>query len=395
MSACGKRLPFLPQISRFFIQTDDMPNFRRDSRFKPFDVTQIEKESKIRHIMCVFEDPPDEQMLTYILTLRVDLAFVTPPDPLASGFYSVMYPTPLYPQSITIWRPVPHFANISKIKVYTRFDKYFYEVYQTIKPTLDKLPIPHEFRGTYFGANTVSRLDDNTLYIFLSAPEVKVPAKGHNSPVVLWYFEQPKSGYVNTDRDNGWFDFPEILMSPWPKMQEDFFRERPLRHSLYIPYTYDPILTKLSDDADKNIDIFFCGCPNTRRQQLQEKLKSMPYDFYFTNDAFGEKLDEFIRRSKIVLNLHYYPEALLEIHRINRMLAYNVCVVSEHSADKDTDIEYSKYVDFCDIDAMPAYLDKMLRDDTWVEKSQRAVAFRQDKLGAEEMGRVLHKMLTN
>ncbi|CAM9745415.1 unnamed protein product, partial [Choristocarpus tenellus] len=36
---------------------------------------------------------------------------------------------------------------------------------------------------------------------------------------------------------------------------------------------------------------------------------------------------------KVVLNLHFYPDAALEVHRISYLLALGKCVLSEPSSD--------------------------------------------------------------
>lgn len=391
MSACGRRLPFLPRISRFYVKTDNMIAFKSDNRFKPFDMKQIETESKLREVYCIFEDPPEEDEMKILKTFGVTMVFITPAT--IKDFYSIPYVTPLYPNTVSIMKPYPSFQGIKRIKIYTRYDKYFHEVYRTIQSYLDKLTIPHSFLGTYFGTNTVEQLDDDTLYFFISAPEVIAPKPGRNSPVLLWYFEQPTSGYFGTDSQNGWFNLPDAILSPWYTMQLNLFREYQSRHVIHLPYKYSPTLSSYNIPSSlPQIDIFFCGCLNERRIILQRQMELLPYKVVFTNAAFGQELDEYIRRSKIVLNLHYYPNALLEVHRINRMLAYDVCVVSERSNDPQTDTIYEKYIDYCTIESMPAYVKGLLESGAWSDKTSRAAMFRQEMSEQIELEEILKRI---
>ena len=77
-------------------------------------------------------------------------------------------------------------------------------------------------------------------------------------------------------------------------------------------------------------------------------------------DLFGEEREEVIARSKLVINMHFWPKSSLETHRIEYLMARGKCVVSENSMDDDLDEEYSKAVKFTKYAQMEETIKHML-----------------------------------
>ena len=94
----------------------------------------------------------------------------------------------------------------------------------------------------------------------------------------------------------------------------------------------------------KDIDVLFYGARCRRRESLQSefltKYPRLKVVFRF-NDLFREEREDLISRSKVVLNIHYWPSASLETHRVEYLCSRGKCVVSEKSSDADLDSEYS------------------------------------------------------
>ena len=66
---------------------------------------------------------------------------------------------------------------------------------------------------------------------------------------------------------------------------------------------------------------------------------------------FADELINKLKRSKVCINLHFYPQASLETHRINQCILWKVAVVSERSGDPELDRKYEQeygvtFVDF-------------------------------------------------
>ena len=83
-----------------------------------------------------------------------------------------------------------------------------------------------------------------------------------------------------------------------------------------------PIYTKDS------IDILFYGTLNERRNKILTDLNKK-FNITVVTNVFGEKLNDIIKRSNIILNISYYNNSLLETTRLNECIQYNSMVISE------------------------------------------------------------------
>eukprot|EP00968_Pinguiococcus_pyrenoidosus_P017735 scaffold1790_cov257-Pinguiococcus_pyrenoidosus.AAC.30 len=101
-------------------------------------------------------------------------------------------------------------------------------------------------------------------------------------------------------------------------------------------------------DKARPVDVLFYGAPNHRRARIRNQLqeaaegKDLRIVFSMRYDLFGERREREIIRAKVVLNLHYYEGASLEVHRIHHLLAHGKAIVSERSADPQLDETYEK-----------------------------------------------------
>lgn len=113
----------------------------------------------------------------------------------------------------------------------------------------------------------------------------------------------------------------------------------------YMPIGY---LDKMKNTKVKKVyDILFYGdIKNERRKRILDEIQKI-YSVKIINNLFGMELLNEIRRSKIVLNIHYYENALLETTRIYETLSLNECIlISEHSSDKKEDEYLENIIDF-------------------------------------------------
>jgi len=99
-----------------------------------------------------------------------------------------------------------------------------------------------------------------------------------------------------------------------------------------------PISTK------ESIDILFYGTLNERRNKILNELKKK-YNITIVTNIFGEKLNELIKRSHIILNISYYNNSLLETTRLNECLQYNKPIISE-TPKLNVDQQYTDRVIF-------------------------------------------------
>jgi hypothetical protein len=87
-------------------------------------------------------------------------------------------------------------------------------------------------------------------------------------------------------------------------------------------------------------DVLFFGHLNIRRQNIINDIKNkLPnkYKFHYITNLYGDLLFEQILKSKIVINIHFYENAILETCRINEVLSCNKLVISEYPDNSDKD----------------------------------------------------------
>ena len=114
-----------------------------------------------------------------------------------------------------------------------------------------------------------------------------------------------------------------------------------------------PICNSLSIDASKSIDILFIGTLNTRREKILDYLKNnFDINIVIVSNVFGSKLINKLHNTKIVINLHYYDNAILEIFRILDVLSNSKCYIISEVPDNKQETylikNYCKQVEFID-----------------------------------------------
>lgn len=129
-------------------------------------------------------------------------------------------------------------------------------------------------------------------------------------------------------------------------------------HVYYLPVGADPNYMNHVPSTDKNCDVLFYGDSNSsphRRKMLDALQKN--FNVHISPELFGLDMINQIRRARIVINLHYYENALLEMPRIQECLSLGIPVVSETSQDLADYPEISEAVTFFEQGNVQAMLD--------------------------------------
>lgn len=86
---------------------------------------------------------------------------------------------------------------------------------------------------------------------------------------------------------------------------------------------------------DKKLDVLFFGSLGSiRRRKMLDELKKN-YAVHIIKDIYGREVEKIIKSARLVVNIHYYENGILETDRIWRCLSLGVPVVSETSQDQD------------------------------------------------------------
>lgn len=154
----------------------------------------------------------------------------------------------------------------------------------------------------------------------------------------------------------------------------------PLSKLFYVPAGMTAGLSTVKETPplsyeERDIDVLFYGDASCQRRTHILKELSRRFKIRIETNTFGPKLWELIRRSKLVLNIHYYENALLETVRLSECLSLGTPVVSETSSDKEQMDVFGGAVSFAQADnvgAIEAALDAALVRQNWEKSVARA-----------------------
>ena len=132
---------------------------------------------------------------------------------------------------------------------------------------------------------------------------------------------------------------------------------QPKIHFYPVPFIYSQFLhPSLSQESENGMkgeneyDILFYGHFNERRRRYINTLQQYfhgKYRIKVIKNMYGEALFKEIRKSRIVLNLHFYKGAILETNRLNEIMSCSKLVLSE-------------YPDVIDMENYDLYSDKVI-----------------------------------
>ena len=121
---------------------------------------------------------------------------------------------------------------------------------------------------------------------------------------------------------------------------------------VHVPLGYVPELSRIGVAPLQDIDVLFYGSLNERRARIVKALKDAGAKVHATFGVYGKHRDEFIARSKIVLNVHFYDAKIFEIVRVSYLLANSKAVVTECCPDTEMEKELAESVLGCPYDSL-------------------------------------------
>jgi hypothetical protein len=136
----------------------------------------------------------------------------------------------------------------------------------------------------------------------------------------------------------------------------------------YRPFLYSESLKRINNIQNPDIDVLFYGTLNDRRMNIINSFLR-PYfsriKFVFLSNFLESELDEFIGRSKIILNLNAHDNDKQKQSRIFYAVINNKCVVSEKSRVNYFD-DLIKESDLMDL---PDLIMNLLESERWRDYS--------------------------
>jgi len=203
------------------------------------------------------------------------------------------------------------------------------------------------FEKKNINANIIYEINpvDPSLHIILFSQKVKIYPKNY----IIYQLEQKDiSKWVDSKYE------ASILLSyiSWDYSQSniDKFSDLIKRKITYVPCPLVPIQLinpKYNPNIIPKNNILFYGSMNDiRRNKLRYLHKKLlpKYKIKIITNIYGDNLIKEILNSKIILNIHFYKDAILETARINEVLSCNRIVISE--LPNMIDIQnYNLYID--------------------------------------------------
>jgi hypothetical protein len=127
-----------------------------------------------------------------------------------------------------------------------------------------------------------------------------------------------------------------------------------VRVSRIVPIGYAKELTRIvrAQGQEPDIDVLFFGSVNPRRQAVLERMRALGLRVRELFGVYGKARDDFIARSKLVVNIHYYGAKVLEMVRLSYLLANRCVVLSECSSNPEEDATLAAGVAFADYEAL-------------------------------------------
>lgn len=131
----------------------------------------------------------------------------------------------------------------------------------------------------------------------------------------------------------------------------------------HVPVGYVPELTRIERREPADIDVLFYGSLNQRRQQVITALQAEGARVHCAFGVYGVERDRLIARSRLVLNLHYFPTNIFEMIRVSYLLANRTAVVSERSPETEIVPELRDAVAFAPYERVVETCLSLLADD--------------------------------
>ncbi len=114
-------------------------------------------------------------------------------------------------------------------------------------------------------------------------------------------------------------------------------------NAVLVPFGYVPAFTPPEPEIAPpfDYDVAFVGSLSPQRKVIINELQLVGLKVFASQDCQAEKRDDVYRRSKVVLNMHYYPRVkVLEVVRIGLAMAMHKAVVTQIDPDTRVDPYY-------------------------------------------------------
>ena len=235
----------------------------------------------------------------------------------------------------------------------------------------------HSIKNLGYKVSITDKIIENTaeLYILIGVAEF-VDNKPKN--YIVYQFEQTNILYKN--KRDIWFTekYIDLLQSAqyiwdYSKSNIEYLNQNfniSKNKLIYVPLRYSTILDQFPKKK-KDIDILFLGSNNKRRDDLLDILKDKYNLHIANNNLWDQERDILVSRSKIIVNIQFYDNGLLELPRLSYLLSGDSFIVSEWGREISLRKEMSNYIILCPYNKIIDNIDKFLNNEELRLKQQK------------------------
>ncbi len=152
------------------------------------------------------------------------------------------------------------------------------------------------------------------------------------------------------------------------------------KNIFYLPISIDNTLTR-KQNVEYKYDVLFYGDPSSPRRKKLLEILHQKFNLKIVSEVFGDELYDYIRQAKIIVNLHYYENALLETTRLYECLSMGKTIVSERSSDQSEYPDLEELVDFVDannVSELEERIEELLSSGRYTTQSERIANYYND-----------------
>jgi len=181
--------------------------------------------------------------------------------------------------------------------------------------------------------NIEKNYNDDTFYIILFASLTKIPKK-----YIFWQIEQTSLIDSPTNKFNSnYFNLMNNSLSIFEISPDNIFHYQDkiinLKKIIYNQLPFSDIYNTNIQVSHYKYDIVFFGTKCSRRSIILNKLIqniSRKYKIKCLFGINGKKRDDILKKTKYLLNIHYYKDAKLECDRFNIAINSNCLILTEN-----------------------------------------------------------------
>lgn len=133
----------------------------------------------------------------------------------------------------------------------------------------------------------------------------------------------------------------------------------PFSKIFYIPISPNGKVEKRTNHKYEYDVLFYGDINSERRKKFLDKIQEK-FDIKIISNLFGEELKRKLGKARIVVNIHYYENAILETTRISEVLSLGTSlIVSERSSEANLDEQFEDCVDFVDVNNVDMMIERL------------------------------------